>query len=350
MISSTLFDFRNRLITPALLHFPWRLAPLLVMGCQVERMPFFENCPGLQVVIYFQMVFSMLFNAFLLAFFFSRLARSETRSNQMLFSNKAIIERRGGKWLFHARIYDLDAAKPVVEAHVRLYAVSWTSYERQTYQEIQPHLLHTMRLLQPNDELGAVVFTSIPATVTHHIDAYSPLAPAHLRDKVNIVERNGLALREVDRMVENIGGIPCPVCGETYGTFENVQRHIHYNKLVESNDNIPVKGSHQDPNLILPEHTQPFEMTEEDLKESLGDKEIMFVCEGIEPLVSGTFQALQSYKMEDVVFHGRFSPCMSQKDGNIFVDLDKFHEIVPLSPRMSIQNRKRYNSKPNNKI
>jgi hypothetical protein len=286
------------------------------------------------------MVFSMLFNAFLLAFFFARLARAETRGHQVLFSNKAIIEHRHGKWLFHARIYDLDAAQPVVEAHVRLYVISWTSYDNQVEQEVQPHLLHTMRLLQPNDELGAAMFTSIPATVTHHIDAYSPLVPDHLREKLNMVQRNGLALREVDRMVENSGGIPCPICGETYGTFENLQRHINYNKLVESTNQIPIDGSHQDPKLILPEHTKPFEMTEEELRECMREKEIMFVCEGIEPLVSGTFQALQSYKMEDIVFGGRYVPCMSQQNGKIFVDLEKFHEIVPTSPR-SIGNKKK---------
>ena len=96
---------------------------------------FFENCPRLQAAIYLQMVFSMLFNAFLFAFFFSRLARAEARGTQVLFSNKAIIEYCDGKWLFHARIYDLDSAHPVVEAHVRLYVVSWMDYE---YQNKQP--------------------------------------------------------------------------------------------------------------------------------------------------------------------------------------------------------------------
>ena len=72
-----------------------------------------------------------------------------------------------------------------------------------------------MRLLQPNDDLGGMLFTSVPTTLTHHIDAYSPLTPPHLRDNNDtLVERHGLALREVDRMVENYGGIPCPVCGE----------------------------------------------------------------------------------------------------------------------------------------
>jgi hypothetical protein len=288
---------------------------------------FFSNCPGLQLTIYFQMVCSMLFNAFLFAFFFARLARAEQRGHQVLFSNKAIVEYRNGKWLFHARIYDLDASQPVVEAHVRMYALSWKMYEQQI--ELQPHLLHTMRLLQPDDELGSFLFTSVPATVSHHIDVYSPLAPAHLRDNHNVVQKNGLALREVDRMVENSGGIPCPICGETFGTFQNLERHIEYSKLLESNDNIPIEGSHQDSNRIKPAHTKQFEPSEEELKQCLEDKEIMCVLEGIEPLVSGTFQALQSYKLDDIVFHGRYAPCMSHRDGKISVDLERFHEIIP---------------------
>ena len=46
-------------------------------------------------------------------------------------------------------------------------------------------------------------------------------------------------------------------------------------------------------------------------------------------MVSGSFQALQSYKLNDIVFGGRFEPCMSQQDGKIFVDVDKFHRILP---------------------
>lgn len=296
-------------------------------GLPGGRDAFFENCPSLQLTIYFQMVFSMLFNAFLFAFFFARLARAEQRGHQVLFANKAVIEYRSGKWLFHVRVYDLDAAQPVVEAHVRMYALSWKMYEQQI--ELQPHLLHTMRLLQPDDELGSFLFTSVPATVSHHIDVYSPLAPAHLKDSLNVVQRNGLALREVDRMVENSGGIPCPICGETYGTFENLKKHIDYSRLLEKADNIPIAGSHQDEDRIKPTHTQKFEPSEEELRKCLEDKEIMVVLEGIEPMVSGTFQALQSYKLDDIVFHGRYAPCMSHRDGKIAVDLDRFHEIIP---------------------
>lgn len=118
-----------------------------------------------------------------------------------------------------------------------------------------------------------------------------------------------------------------------YGTYENLQRHVRYNKIIEGADpNVPVEGSHQDTNLIGPEYFQPFEMSENEIRQSLQDKEIMVVCEGIEPLISGTFQALQSYTADDIMFGGKFAPCMSQKEGKIYVDMEKFHQIVPATP------------------
>jgi len=295
---------------------------------------FFETpCKGLQASIYFQMIWSMLFNAFLFSFIFARLARCESRGAQVLFSDKAIIEKRDGKWMMHVRIYDLDSAQPVVEAHVRMYCVSWRDYERQTRDLVQPHLLHVMRILQPNDELGATMFTSIPANVTHRIDAFSPLAPIRKRRRTNMLGAGGsagLALREVDQDTGSRGGVVCPACGETYGSMFHLRRHINYTKMVEDADeNFPMVGSHRDKNLIKPDVFKPFVLLEEDIREQLRDKEIMCVVEGIEPMVSGTFQALHSYKLNDIVFGGRFEPCMTQTDGRIFVDIDKFHTILP---------------------
>jgi len=139
---------------------------------------------------------------------------------------------------------------------------------------------------------------------------------------------------------------------------DGLKRHVQYQQLCEQNDNFPIIGSHRDPSLVKPNLFKPFLLTEKDIREHLRDKEIMVVVEGIErkffsflilsyilklvsiltpprasktitAMVSGTFQALQSYKLSDIVFGGRFEPCMSQANGKIFVDVDKFHTIVP---------------------
>ena len=293
---------------------------------------FFESeCGHLQLFIYFQMVFSMLFNAFLFSFLFARLARCDQRGAQVLFSDKAIIEKRNGKWLMHVRVYDYDSSQPVVEAHVRMYCVSWRDYEKQTRDLVQPHLLHAMRTLQPDDQLGASLYPSIPLNVTHQLDVFSPLIPKSHRKKCHRVDGGGLQLREIDQFIEG-SGIMCPVCGEMYGTHDQLKKHINYTAMVENLDkDFPIQGSHRDPDLVDEFFAEPKEVTENDIREHLKDKEIMVVIEGIEPMVSGTFQALQSYKMKDILFGGRFAPCMSQQSGKIFVDVDRFHEVLPPS-------------------
>ena len=268
---------------------------------------FFDaECINVQITIYFQMTISMIFNAFFMAFIFARLSRCEQRSVQVVFSNKAIIEKKDGKWLFHVRVYDVDSQLPIVETHIRMYCASWLKYENK--QQGQPRLLHQMRIMDPNDELEASLFTGVPMNVTHHIDAYSPLVPGNLREQLNLMKGHGLMLREADQRAGNTSAYPCPVCGESYETSEQLQRHIDYTKVIEDADEkVPIKGTHRDADLIKPQLTKRLELAEEDIIEQLKDKEIVCVLEGIEPMLSGTFQCLHSYRLEDIVFESKFA-------------------------------------------
>jgi hypothetical protein len=119
-------------------------APLLVgYGLPGGTNAFFENCPTLQVVLYFQMLFSMMFNAFLIAFFYSRVARCDQRGAQVILSKKALLTVVNGQVYFQVRVYDVDAANPVIEARIRMYAVM----------KSRP-VPRPLRILDPNDELG----------------------------------------------------------------------------------------------------------------------------------------------------------------------------------------------------
>lgn len=73
----------------------------------------------------------------------------------------------------------------------------------------------------------------------------------------------------------------------------------------------------------------------EELKQYFHDEvaEIISVVEGIDPLTSGTFQSLQSYKFEDIEWHedAQFAPCLKVHSGKIMVDLDRFHDIITVS-------------------
>ena len=287
---------------------------------------FFEDeCQGVVVAIYFQMVsyietsiflsptgrlqnyltllfranffisqvWSMMFNAFLFSFFFARIAKSESRGVQVIFSNRAIVSRRPESQFpcLSFRVFDVDARHPVVEAHVRLYVVSQKS-----------PIPMPLRILIPNDDLGAMLYLSLPSQVVHTIDGYSPLAPK-LQAKCGAsatVPTDGLNLRQVDSSTNNRDDVNCPVCGESYGTVDRLIKHGKFNSMTEKHDDIPYFGSHQEVDwnewrdLLKKSTTWTMPQLEAYFRSSIS--EILCVVEGIDPLASGTFQALHSYQ------------------------------------------------------
>jgi Inward rectifier potassium channel transmembrane domain len=332
---------------------------------------FFENCPTLQVAIYAQMVWSMLFNAFLMSFFYAKSAQCNSRALQVLFSNKAIITLHkptspgeDTQIRFQVRVYDYDSVTPIIESHVRMYVVM----------KDRP-VPRQLRLFIPDDQLGGMVFLSIPYIVNHHIDLYSllhpPIAPFRpIGDDSNnnnandddwqddfdnkvpyITTSNGLpAIRQIDSATGNHDTVICPVCGEGYGTVDRWIQHVKSFSATEKNGQYPVVGSHQEISL----DDTIFNYARESLKPTDSIQlvhdyfqhhvsEIIVVVEGIEPTTSGTFSALQSYMYDDIVFHddAAFKPCITNDNHvtgsrgsshnhttSTIVDLDIFHDVV----------------------
>ena len=58
-----------------------------------------------------------------------------------------------------------------------------------------------------------------------------------------------------------------------------------------------------------------------------------------DPLMSGTFQALQSYRFEDIIFDGdaRYTPCLQVEGDHLVMDLNLFHEVE--QPSASIRDK-----------
>ena len=108
--------------------------------------------------------------------------------------------------------------------------------------------LEQLRLISPNDDLGAVLFLNIPTVVTHDVDYYSPLYQSDDSLEYNQyrLSSGGLLLREVDSVNGNREEIMCPICGETYGDFRRLRKHVKYQQLCEKKDEIPVLGSHRE--------------------------------------------------------------------------------------------------------
>jgi hypothetical protein len=281
---------------------------------------FFEgNCPSVQVAIYAQMTWSMMFNAFLFAFFYATLSKCESRGTQVVFGNKICLKYdNDGRVLVNARCYDIDSAFPVVEAHVRMYVMD------------RNMKLHVLRLHSPNDELGAMLYTSFPTELNHHVDSHSALSP---RKMPLVMDSQGLGLRSLDSSTASREEIECPVCGEAYGTYERLWKHVQYNRIVEEKDDYPRETTHL--GFIMPDIT-PISLQEVKKYIEHNMSEIIFVVEGIDPQVSGTFQALQSYKYEDIAWEGEFEPCLSVRNNKFSVDMSKFHGVrLPVSPPTS---------------
>lgn len=303
---------------------------------------FFEdNCNSVQLVIYFQMVWSMMFNAFLFAFFFARLSRGETRGVQIIFSDKAIVSPRkkspGNLMMteenqcpfpcFQFRVFDIDSKHPVVEAHVRVFAI-----HRNT------SIPHPLRLIQPNDEIDTMLFTSLPSEVVHSIDGYSSLAPPFKPSAdtpSTVMPGYGLVLRQCDSLARGRDDIECPVCGETFGSMEGLCKHGKFSAEQERLCDIPPEYGHQivDWDAWLERTKIPHYDGVPALKAYFEQEisEIICVVEGIEPLTSCSFQALHSYQIKDIHFGpATFADCVTlhkKDDANLVVDLDDFHRI-----------------------
>ncbi|VEU35912.1 unnamed protein product [Pseudo-nitzschia multistriata] len=278
---------------------------------------FFEsNCNGVQAGIFFQMLWSMLFNAFLFAFFYSQLSKSESRSIQLVFSDKLCINISNHRVFATVQCYDMDSAFPVVEAHARMYLLD---------HKLQ---MKPLRLTKPDDNLGAMLYPSIPQKITHHIDHHSALAPtrADLMPLLTCSKSSSLIpLRSFDSITGDRPEVICPVCGEAFGTYERLEAHVRYERMVERQENYPVKDSHL--GFEMPD-TSPLTLQEvtDHIEQTMS--EIVVVVEGIDPQLSGTFQAIQSYKYEDLVFGADHERCTSvTPDNKIAVDMRKFHRV-----------------------
>jgi len=244
--------------------------------------PFFVDCVGLVVIVYFQVIVSLLISALVVGMVLQRLGRADTRSHQVVFSNKACIRCIHGRFYLMFQVYDLDRGHPVVEAHIRCYGALHETDGTDT-----AHFqTRYMRLQNPNDELGGVLFLSVPCTVVHCIDQWSPLMPTQEARKSwanyndNFVHNASnryvfpsLILREADSECGNRDGTSCPICGESFPTDQHLLRHIRYMQYEESiNGGKPVLRELA-PNLMYPSFEDDDDDDEDvaEMKEHLPD-------------------------------------------------------------------------------
>ena len=134
-----------------------------------------------------------------------------------------------------------------------------------------------------------------------------------------------IPLRSCDSATAGRDEIICPVCGDGFGTYERLAHHVRFNQMIERQEKYPIQDSHLE--FEMPD-TSPLTLQEVTDHIERTMSEIVVVVEGIDPQLSGTFQAIQSYKYDDIVFGADHERCTSVSQKNkISVDMKNFHRI-----------------------
>jgi len=302
---------------------------------------FFSACWELQFTIWWQMVFQMFFNSFLLAFFYSRISRSDTRANLVCFSDFATLNNNN----LQIQICDLDRYKPLVESHVRIYCVNHKRLSMKKHRHLQPQMFSSRdalndeifelcRLTSPNDELGSQCFLSVPTRIHHTIDKFSPLNDNKVKGQI--------ALREVDALTGSRDDTICGTCGETFPTAAALLSHIKYNAMIEECDeNISGNDKYAGRRHYELDYTNPLSepASSPPSAEAIRDKmrregiEIIVLCESIDPLLSGTFLAMQSYTWKNIAVDKVHTNCLRVRTGKKqenkpWIDMSLFHSLT----------------------
>ena len=122
-----------------------------------------------------------------------------------------------------------------------------------------------------------------------------------------------------------------------YSSLSNLARHISHNQRVEKQSAPTIKGCHDviDVAKLVSDNTADDLGSREAYAQltefwSASDMEIVCIFEAIDPLMSGSFQSLQSYTVDDIAFGGEFKSCVRAMKGSSAanVELDDFHSVV----------------------
>jgi hypothetical protein len=150
---------------------------------------------------------------------------------RVIFSNQAIVGYRKDLQCpcFQFRLFDMDGRHHVVQATCTTYVVTQRS----------PVPL-PLRMIVPADDVGSLLFLSLPNEVVHAIDNDSLLAPDPTAASA-MGKPRGLS-----NDAEEPRDIYCPICGEPYDTVNNLIQHGKYQNIVETHDKFPYIGSHQE--------------------------------------------------------------------------------------------------------
>jgi len=335
--------------------------------------PYFNSCWEGTILITVQSLLHFLLDAVIIGCIFIRLTRPQSRARTIVFSDKAVMKVINGAVHFEFQVCELKS-HDLVEAHVRCYAV------RHGRRENKQTRILPMRLQQPNDDMGAMIWLMFPNQIIHRVDGWSPLAP-NLPDRnrywrevsgsksksklLSTIENDFVDTefarpfwtydwpeaqqRQVDAEQGGRDSCVCPVCGGAYSTLELLRLHTRYQAALDPQNGVLPELCHkyspeqwgdsgdgaQGTSTAMPRPgAQPLRR---EVEAYLNEHhvEVVAVVEGIEPTSGSTLQARHSYVIpDDVVWDAEFADCILQATSRrpCTVDIGRFHEIVPLKP------------------
>lgn len=338
--------------------------------------PYMNGCWQGALVLTSQSLAQLFLVAFVIGMIFQRLSRPQSRACTILFSKSAVINDIDGAHYFMFRVCDLRVHHTLLEAHVRVYC----GHEHPT----RGYELLPMRLEHPDDDLGGSLLLTIPFTVVHRIDAWSPLAPqcahklsapsddatssasctpVYATPSITLSEQHrrehswrlqheqlrttawpGSLQRHVDCETGNRQGCVCPTCGSSFGTARMLKLHCKYNARGDALNGQPEELRHKElthEEMRRLSHEDP---TREEIRAHLknGYHEVVAIIEGIEPTTSCTVQARHSYllgpkglgKEKDFHWEMDFTECVTlprDSTKGLVLDIANFHSLKPVA-------------------
>merc|ERR1711971_985671 len=111
-----------------------------------------------------------------------------------------------------------------------------------------------LRITDPDDDLGGVMHPSIPSEIVHVIDHHSALSPRGMPLTIPDDSRTTrVTTRTVDSATGNRDGIFCPVCGDTFGSYDLLQRHVDWNVMMEEKEEYPITDKRSHRSFVMPD-------------------------------------------------------------------------------------------------
>ena len=327
---------------------------------------YFHSCPSLLVLVSLEALCSVLLDALAIGIVFMRISRAQSRAASVIFSSRAVLRRIRGEWYLMFRVVEMRKHQ-LTEAHIRCYALRHMKCGREgetpaVDNEDTAFQSCFLRLQHPDDELGAPLLLTLPSTVVHRVDRWSPLWPF---EPPKDARRETCTDAACDRHCEGNEhvGIAAPGTHPATTAYrfpelamreadaESGQRDAYTRRHVVRPNGRRGEGringdSEEGVGDVRCESTAkwqpgiqgqvpPVAPSRQQLEEHMRhtEFELVVLVEGIDPPSSCTLQARHSYSaaLGDFVFDSRFAQCVSRdtSTGAAVIDLDCFHKVKP---------------------